>query len=56
VIAIGEPPGFLSRNVRLRRGCEVDASILQRERRSRRTTSASTRRPLLTSSSESFSA
>ena len=56
VIAIGQPPGLLSPNVFLRSGCEANAAILQRDRSSRRITSASTRRPALMSSSESFRA
>jgi hypothetical protein len=56
VVAIGQPPGLLSPNVFLRSGCEANAAILQRDRSSRRITSASTRRPALMSSSESFRA
>jgi len=56
VVAIGQPPGLLSANVFLRSGCETNAAILQRDRSSRRITSASTRRPALMSSSESFRA
>ncbi len=56
VVAIGQPPGLLSPNVFLRNGCEANAAILQRDRSSRRITSASTRRPALMSSSESFRA
>jgi hypothetical protein len=56
VIAIGQPPGLLSPNVFLCSGCEANAAILQRDRSSRRTTSASTRRPALMSSSESLRA
>src|SRR3954452_16150441 len=56
VVTIGPPPGFLSPNVLLCSGREAKASILQRERSSRRTTSASTSRPALTSSSESLRA
>jgi hypothetical protein len=56
VVAIGQPPGFLSSNVFLRSGCEANAAILQRDRSSRRITSASTRRPALMSPSDSFRA
>jgi hypothetical protein len=56
VVTIGQPPGLLSLNVFLRSGCEANAAILQRDRSSRRITSASTRRPALMSSSESFRA
>ena len=56
VVAIGQPPCLLSPNVSLRSGGEANVAILQRDRSSRRTTSASTSRPALTSSSESFSA
>ena len=56
VVTIGQPPGLLSPNVFLRSGCEVNAAILQRDRSSRRITSASTRRPALMSSSESLRA
>ena len=56
VVAIGQPPRLLSSNVFLRRGCEANAAILQRDRSSRRITSASTRRPVLISSSESVRA
>ena len=56
VVAIGQPPGFLAPNVFPRSGREANATILQRERSSRRITSASTRRPALMSSSESFRA
>src|SRR3954470_23093109 len=56
VVTIGQPPGFLSPNVLLCRGREAKASILQRDRSSRRMTSASKSRPALTSSSESLRA
>jgi len=56
VVAIGQPPGLLPPNVLLRSGCEANASILQRDRSSRRITSASMRRPASMSSSESFRA
>ena len=56
VVTIGQPPNLLAMNVFLRCGCEANAAILQRDRSSRRITSASTRRPALTSSSESFRA
>lgn len=41
VVAIGQPPGLLSPNVFLCSGCEANAAILQRDRSSRRITSAS---------------
>ena len=56
VVAIGQPPCFLAPNVFLRSGCEANVAILQRDRSSRRITSASMRRPALMSSSESFRA
>src|SRR3954453_9962879 len=56
VVTIGPPPGFLSPKVLLCSGREAKTSILQRERSSRRTTSASKSRPALTSSSESLRA
>ncbi len=56
VVAIGQPPGLLPPNVFLRSSCEANATILQRDRSSRRITSASMRRPALMSSSESFRA
>src|SRR5712692_1802190 len=52
VVAIGQPPGFFCPNMSLRSGREANAAILQRDRSSRRITSASTRRPALMSSSE----
>src|SRR4051812_48566173 len=56
VVAVPEPPGFLSPNVCLRGRCEPNAAVLQRDRSSRTTTSASTRRSPVTSSPESFRA
>ncbi len=56
VVAIGRPPCFLAPNVFLRSGREANAAILQRDRSSRRITSASMRRPALMSSFESFRA
>ena len=56
MVAIGQPPGFLSAEMFLCSGRETNATILQRDRSSRRMTSASTSRPALTSSSDSFRA
>ena len=54
VIPIGQPPGLLSPNVFLGSGGEANVPVFQRDRSSRRTTSASISRPALTSSSESL--
>ena len=56
VVTSGQPPGLLPPNVFLRSGREANAPILQRDRSSRRITSASMRRPALMSSSESLRA
>ena len=56
VVAIGQPPGLLSPNVFLSSRREANVPVFQRERSSRRTTSASKSRPALTSSSESLRA
>ena len=41
VVAIGQPPCFLAPNVFLRSGGELNVAVFQRDRSSRRTTSAS---------------
>jgi hypothetical protein len=56
VLPILESPLFLSPNMTLGTGGETNAPILQRDLSSRRIASASTRRPDLTSSPESFRA
>ena len=56
VVAIGQPPCFLAPNVFLRSGGELNVPGFQRDRSSRRTTSASISRPALTSSFESLKA
>ena len=56
MLAILEPPGFLELHMLLRCVREANAPMLQRDRSSRRMTSASISRPALTSSSESRNA
>ena len=56
VVAICDPPCLLPPNMFLRCGCEPNAALLQCDRSSRKMASASTRRPALMSSSESFRA
>jgi hypothetical protein len=56
VIAVGQPPRFLSSNLFVRSSCEMDDAMFQRDRSSRRMAPASTRRPLFTSSPDALSA
>jgi hypothetical protein len=48
VVAVLEPPGFLSRDVLLGRAGETGVALFQRKRSSRKIVSASTSRPALT--------
>src|SRR6266542_5138048 len=53
MVAVCQPPGFFLLDMPLRGEREANVPLFQRERSSRRTLAASTRRPAFTSSSES---